>query len=100
MEFHACCANTGTASGGCGGCWSCNPMISHRRSIRDRSGGHAGKGNCSPDHDSNVGRVCLGSRQFGCRRSPDLLLINIRSSLAPRQSLLSSYPLRPPMSSG
>ncbi|GFV82149.1 hypothetical protein TNCV_2790471 [Trichonephila clavipes] len=51
-----------------------------------------------------VGPVCLGHRQLGCRRVPGLLLTNTRSSLAPRQNLLSSEntkkpPLRSSMSS-
>ncbi|GFX00765.1 hypothetical protein TNCV_4577321 [Trichonephila clavipes] len=37
-----------------------------------------------------VGSVCIGRRQFGCRRSPGLLLTNTWPSLTPRQNLLSS----------
>ncbi|GFW56427.1 hypothetical protein TNCV_2089341 [Trichonephila clavipes] len=38
---------------------------------------------------SGVGPVCLGHRQFGCRRFPGLLT-NTRPSLTPRQNLLLS----------
>ncbi|GFW21400.1 hypothetical protein TNCV_1532251 [Trichonephila clavipes] len=69
-------------------------MICHTYSIEDRSGDLARQGNMSTVCRAHcvttstmtpvVGPVCLGHRQFGCRRSPGLILTNTRPSLAPK----------------